>query len=101
MVTDAASVRAILRALMPELCEKFGVVRLALFGSVARGKARPDSDIDVLVGFSADARPTFFRLAEMEALLESVLGRKIDAVPEDSLSSRIASYIHPSTLLCV
>lgn len=35
----------------PVLAERFGVRRLALFGSMARGTARPDSDVDVLVGF--------------------------------------------------
>ena len=39
------------RARLEALCRKHGVVRLALFGSAARGELRPDSDIDVLVEF--------------------------------------------------
>ena len=39
---------------------RFGVVRLALFGSTARDCATPDSDIDVLVGFDSVATPEAF-----------------------------------------
>ncbi|MCB1154152.1 nucleotidyltransferase domain-containing protein, partial [bacterium] len=35
----------------PELTKKYGVRRLAVFGSVARGEERPDSDVDMLVEF--------------------------------------------------
>ena len=37
------------------LAERYGVTRLALFGSTARGEAHPDSDVDIAVGF--DGRP--------------------------------------------
>ena len=51
----------------------FGVKRLAVFGSVARGDARPDSDIDVLVEFAGAATyDQYMRLKDfLEALLES------------------------------
>ena len=39
----------------PLLCERFGVVDLALFGSTLHGTARPDSDVDVLVRFAGAA----------------------------------------------
>jgi len=39
----------------PELAQRFGVTRLALFGSTARDTARPDSDVDIIVSFGGPA----------------------------------------------
>jgi len=41
--------------LKPELVERFGVTRLALFGSTVRDEARPESDIDIVVAFDGPA----------------------------------------------
>jgi uncharacterized protein len=62
-----------------------GVARLALFGSVQRGVARPDSDVDVLVEFRAGEKTYrhFFALAE---LLEERLGRSVELVTLEALS---------------
>lgn len=46
---------ALLAQHKPVLAERFGVVKLALFGGFARDTARQDSDIDVLVSFSGPA----------------------------------------------
>ncbi len=51
---------------------QFGVQSLAVFGSVARDEARPDSDIDVLVEF--DPPPTFERYMDLKFYLENLLG---------------------------
>lgn len=66
------------------LRERYGVESLALFGSVARDEAEPDSDVDVLVEF---ARPiTLFDLVAVQQHLERCLGvRRVDLVPRDSL----------------
>lgn len=56
---------------------EMGVVRLFLFGSVARGEERPDSDVDFLVEF--DARPVgYFHLFDVQRRLETILDRKVD-----------------------
>lgn len=39
----------------PELARRYGVVRLALFGSTARDEARPDCDVDIMVSFDGPA----------------------------------------------
>jgi predicted nucleotidyltransferase len=62
-----------------------GVSRLALFGSVARGEARPDSDVDILVEFKP-GKKTFDRFLALSELLESLLGRKVELVTFDALS---------------
>ncbi len=48
---DSEKAHVTLRALLPELKEKYGVQSLWLFGSRQRGTARPDSDLDILVEF--------------------------------------------------
>jgi predicted nucleotidyltransferase len=73
-----------LRAERDNLRERFGVESLALFGSVARDEAGPDSDVDVLVDFN---RPiTLFDLVAVQQHLERCLGvRRVDLVPRDSV----------------
>lgn len=69
-----------LRAALPDLRRDHGVQSLAIFGSLARGEARPDSDIDILVDFEPDARPTLFSLAGLQLQIEELLHAKVDLV---------------------
>lgn len=52
---DRRQALEILAKLKPELVKRFGVKRLALFGSTARNEARADSDIDIVVAFDGPA----------------------------------------------
>ncbi len=62
-----------------ELCRRYGIRRLALFGSVLTNRFSDTSDIDVLVEFRPSERVGFFRLADIEAELSRLLGgRKVD-----------------------
>lgn len=63
----------------------FGVQRLALFGSVLRGQARPDSDVDLLVQFPPGAK-TFANLLGLAELLEERLGCRVEVVTVEALS---------------
>lgn len=69
-----------------------GVLRLALFGSVLRDEARPDSDVDLLVEFLPGQKSLdrFMRLAD---LLEQSLGRKVELVTTEALSPFIGPHI--------
>ncbi len=69
----------------------FGVRSLALFGSMARDEAGPESDVDVLVEFEG---PTLF-LPHMGlmAYLEDLLGCRVDVVTADGLKPRLRSLI--------
>lgn len=70
---------------LARFCERNHIRRLSLFGSQLKGTARPDSDIDLLVEFDADAHPTFLDLAQIEIELSQALGgKKVDVrTPED------------------
>jgi predicted nucleotidyltransferase len=74
------------RAALARLCRAHGVRRLALFGSVLSGADRPDSDVDLLIEFEPDAVPGFLGLAEIEAQLSGLLGRRVDLRTPDELS---------------
>jgi len=99
MSLSTNSVLEALREIKPVLNEKFGVARLALFGSFARGEATDASDIDLLVGFEPDARPTLFSLADMDAFIERRLGRHVDTVPESCVNPRLEPYIRSDLLV--
>jgi predicted nucleotidyltransferase len=71
--------------------ERLGVKSLALFGSAARGEARQDSDVDLLVEFS---RPVgLFHFMEVKEFLEEVLGRRVDLVTPDALKPQLREAI--------
>ena len=80
-----------LTASEPEI-RALGVARLALFGSVLRNQARPDSDVDLLVQFMPGCKTYehFFALSE---LLELRLGRSVDLVTTEALSPFIGPRI--------
>lgn len=62
-----------------DVCRRFHVRRLSLFGSQARGDARPDSDVDMLVEFVPGEAPSAFALVDMQDALSAILdGRTID-----------------------
>jgi predicted nucleotidyltransferase len=61
------------------LCRRHGIRRLSLFGSILKGTARPDSDVDLLVEFEPQRRPSYFDMAEIEMELSALLGgRTVD-----------------------
>ena len=69
----------------------FGVKSMSLFGSVARGEARPDSDVDLLVEFN---RPVgLFGLVALQNRLEELLGCPVDVGTLDSLKASIRSQV--------
>ena len=69
----------------------FDIKSLAVFGSVARGEARPDSDIDILVEFNGAT--TFDRYMNLKFFLEDLLGHRIDLVTRKGIRPQLASSI--------
>lgn len=64
-----------------------GVVSLALFGSVVRDEARPDSDVDLLVDLSDQVG--LFELVALQDRLSEILGGPVDVVPRRALKARL------------
>jgi predicted nucleotidyltransferase len=81
----------ILRTLKPDLTERFGVTRLALFGSTARNEAGENSDIDIVVAFDGPA--TSKKYFGVQFLLEDQLGRPVDLVTEKALRPELKPFI--------
>jgi len=71
----------------PDLERRFGVTRLAVFGSAARGTARADSDIDLLVSFDGPA--TSDRYFGVQFFLEDLLGCPVDLVTDKALRTEL------------
>ncbi|MBX3006355.1 MAG: nucleotidyltransferase family protein [Anaerolineales bacterium] len=73
------------------LNQAYGVSRLAVFGSFARGEETPTSDIDILVEFE---RPIgLFRFVQLEAQLADLLNRRVDLVTEKALKPALKPEI--------
>jgi predicted nucleotidyltransferase len=66
-------------------CRKWKLQELALFGSVLREDFSPESDVDVLVTFSPEARWSLFEFVDMKEELETLLGREVDLVSRGGL----------------
>ncbi len=73
-------------------CRQYGARRIRVFGSVARGEERPDSDIDFLVEFP----PGYDLFAQRFALadrLAEITGRRLDVVPEHELNRHLREAV--------
>jgi uncharacterized protein len=75
----------------PQLETRFGVTRLALFGSAARDEAGSRSDVDILVDFDGPA--TSKRYFGVQFYLEDLLGCPVDLVTEKALRSELRPHI--------
>jgi hypothetical protein len=73
-----------LEGMMPELASRYGVKRLALFGSFARGEQGNASDVDMVVELE---RPLGFEFVDLAERLERTLGRKVDLLTLAGLRS--------------
>ena len=71
--------------------ESFGVESLRLFGSVARGEASQDSDIDLLVSFRRT--PSFSGYMKLRIFLEDLLGAKVDLITESGLRESVRPFV--------
>ena len=70
---------------------RFGVKSLAIFGSVARDQAGPNSDVDVLVEFSVPVG--LFTFLRLQHYLEDMLGRRVDLATPDALRESMREQV--------
>lgn len=83
-------VNEIKQKILPIL-QAYGVKRLALFGSYARGQIRKDSDIDILVEITKDI--SLLDFVGLKQKIEEVLGRSVDLVEYDTLKPLLRERI--------
>ncbi len=90
-------VLALLREAYPYLAAEYGIRRVGIFGSYAKGVPREISDVDIIVEFE---RPIGFKFIELVEYLEHLLGRKVDVLTPAGLQgirvSRVAQDIAES-----
>ena len=77
--------------------DAFGVKSLALFGSVARDEAGPESDVDILVEFE-EPPLTYRRYCDVRFLMEDFLGAKVDLVTVPGIRPEIAANVRRDLL---
>ena len=90
-IASKEQVLQVLREALPDLRRRYGVVHLALFGSVVRGEQTTTSDIDLLVDLDESA--TLFDLVGLGDFLEEQLGHKVDVVPRRALRPEIRDQV--------
>lgn len=77
------------REALSALCRRFGVARLELFGSAARGAdfAPARSDLDFLVTLTPAARDDLVAFAELREALEALFGRRVDLLEREAIEA--------------
>ncbi|APW61886.1 nucleotidyltransferase family protein [Paludisphaera borealis] len=86
-----------LKAEAPALRRRYGVKSLAVFGSMARGDEREDSDVDILVTFEGKA--TFDDFMGLKLDLEDLFGRRVDLLTPKCLRPAMEAKIHKEAIL--
>ncbi len=75
-------------AQLAEICRRYQIKELSLFGSTVRGEAGPESDIDLLVEFLPGAKIGLFEHFDAELELSNLFGKKVDLVSKKALRER-------------
>ncbi len=78
---------------LAEVCRRYGVKELSLFGSAASGKARPESDIDIMVEFEPGVRIGLIKFESLVEELELLAGRRVDLVTKGGLKPWIRPHV--------
>jgi len=82
--------------LKPDLVKRFGVTRLALFGSIVRDEASAASDIDIIVSFDGPA--TSKKYFGVQFCLEDALGYPVDLVTEKAMRDELRPFIEKEAI---
>ena len=91
LVAERNHIIATLKQAEPDLRAR-GVRRAAVFGSVARGEDRPDSDIDIMVEIDPDARISVYDYVRLKEHIAGLFDGPVDVVNRDTLKP----YVRPA-----
>jgi len=86
-----------IEAAAPAIRAQFGVTKIGIFGSFARGEQTKSSDVDVLVDF-AQGYATLHNFIGLSDYLETLFRRKVDLLTEPSISNYIRPYIEQDVI---
>jgi predicted nucleotidyltransferase len=75
-----------------------GVTGMYIFGSRARGNARPESDLDAFIDFDASRKFSLIDLVGVQSLLERELGLTVDLTTRNSLNPRLRSRVEAEAI---
>src|SRR5579863_3959033 len=81
-------------AALAELCRRYSVKELSLFGSAVHGEMRPESDVDIMVEFEPGARIGLIKFESLAEELEALAGRRVDLVIRRGLKP----WVRPAVL---
>lgn len=79
--------------------KKFGVKKIGIFGSVARGEAKEKSDVDVLVEFEK-GKSSFDNFMDLSFFLENLFGKKVDLITTSGLDKYVRPYVDKEAVWC-
>ena len=82
-----------------ELCKRYNIAKLSLFGSVLRDDFTPESDVDFLVEFKSEDEIGFFELMTIKIELSNLIGREVDLRTPDDLSMHFRQEVIDSSLV--
>ena len=98
LAMDKSAVVAKLREHEQEL-RRAGIVRLSLFGSVARGEQTPESDVDLMADFDPAKQFSLMELVALENRLADILGARVELTPAKTLKDPIRERIAREAVL--
>lgn len=88
-----------LEEVLPILRERFGVVKIGIFGSAARGEEQFDSDVDILVELAPEYL-TFRNFMALADYLEELYGRRVDLITVGGLDPLIRRDVESEMIWC-
>lgn len=81
------------------LKERFGVKKIGVFGSMVRGEANEESDVDVLVEFES-TKKSFDNFMELSFFLEDLFAKKVDLITTSGLDKYVRPYVEREVVWC-
>lgn len=83
---------------LSEICKRYKIIELALFGSALREDFTEKSDIDLLVEFMPDSGITLFNIVDLKDEFEKLFERDVDIVPKNAVK-KSRNYLRKNAIL--